>query len=190
MTQKKSEMGEWKTISSKTVYQNPWIKVREDKIVHPNGKEGIYGVVEIPPGIFVIAQNEQEEILLIKQMHYPTGLSSWELPGGGLKPDHTHEEQAREELEEEALMTATSFLSLGKTQTQPGITNQIDYYFFAKELKNHTSHNLEEIQQEEGITNVRFFSIAQVDQMILDGSLDHAQSITGFALLKLRHGEI
>ncbi len=190
MTQKKSGVGKWKTISSKTVYQNPWIKVREDKIIHPNGKEGIYGVVEIPPGIFVIAQNEQEEILLIKQMHYPTGLSSWELPGGGLKPGHTHEEQACEELEEEALMTATSFLPLGKTQTQPGITNQIDYYFLAKDLKHRTSNNLEEMQQEEGITSVRFFPLVQVDQMIIDGSLNHAQSITGYTLFKMQSRKI
>lgn len=189
MTQKKSEIGKWKTISSKIIYQNPWIKVREDKIVHPNGREGIYGVVEIPPGIFVVAQNEQKGILLVKQMRYPTGLSSWELPGGGLKPGHTHEEQAREELEEEALMTATSFLPLGKTQTQPGITNQIDYYFLAKNLKNHTSNNLE-MQQEEGIMSVRFFSLSQVDQMIIDGSISHGQSITGYTLFRMQHRKI
>ena len=187
MTKKKSKQGGWKTISSKTVYQNPWIKVREDKILHPNGKEGIYGVVEIPPGIFVVAQNEQQEILLIEQMHYPTGLTSWEFPGGGLTSGRTHEKQAREELEEEALMTAVSFLPLGKTQTQPGITNQIDYFFLARGLKRHTSTDLENMQQEEGITNVQFFPIKKVEQMILDGSISHAQSITGYTLFKMQY---
>lgn len=189
MTKKKSEMGEWKMISSKTVYQNPWIKVREDKIIHPNGKEGIYGVVEIPPGIFIVAQNKQKKILLIKQIHYPTGLTSWELPGGGLKSGHTHEEQAREELEEEALMTAASFLMIGKTQTQPGITNQIDFFFLAQGLKWHMLNKFEEIQQEEGITSIRFFSPKQVEQMILDGLINHAQSITGYTLFKIKYNK-
>ena len=75
MNQKKDPIGKWKMISSKTVYLNPWIKVREDKIIHLNGKEGIYGVVEIPPDIFVIARNEQGRILFIEQSHYPTGLN-------------------------------------------------------------------------------------------------------------------
>lgn len=186
MNQKKSEMGKWKTISSRTAYQNPWIKVRDDQIIHPNGKEGIYGVVEIPPGIFVVAQNEEQQILLIEQMHYPTGLSSWELPGGGLKSGHTHEEQAREELQEEALMTATSFVLLGKTQTQPGITNQIDFFFLAENLTPYTSNELKAMQKEEGISDVQFFSYDQIERMILNGSISHGQSITGYTLFRMQ----
>lgn len=36
----------YKTVASKVVYENPWIRVREDKIIRPDGKEGIYGVME------------------------------------------------------------------------------------------------------------------------------------------------
>jgi len=120
----------WKKIDSRIVYENPWIKVREDNIIHPSGKKGIYGVVEIPSGVFTIALNNKEEILLIRQTHYPTGLTSWELPGGGLKPHNTIEEQAKEELFEEANATVRSYTYLGKSQTQPGVITQIDHFFW------------------------------------------------------------
>jgi hypothetical protein len=40
----------WKQLSSKIVYKNKWMEVREDDIIHPNGKKGIYGYTVSPPG--------------------------------------------------------------------------------------------------------------------------------------------
>ncbi len=186
MQQKKLQSkGTWRTLSSKKIYRNPWIIVREDAIIHPNGKKGIYGVVEIPPGIFVIAQNSDKKILLIKQSRYPTGITSWELPGDGLKVDRTKKQQALEELQEEALMSAQSFKPLGKTQTQPGITDEIDYFFLATNL---TVSGLKERGRaplEEGVFGRAFFTHTQIRKMIARGSISHAQTITGYFLLLL-----
>jgi hypothetical protein len=38
----------WRTVGRRTVYRNPWLSVREDRVIRPDGTEGIYGVVEIP----------------------------------------------------------------------------------------------------------------------------------------------
>ena len=35
----------WRTLGSRNVYENPWISVREDKVIRPDGEPGIYGVV-------------------------------------------------------------------------------------------------------------------------------------------------
>ena len=35
----------WQTLRSKEVYENPWIRVVENQVIHPAGSEGIYGVV-------------------------------------------------------------------------------------------------------------------------------------------------
>ena len=35
----------WTTLGSRLVYENPWIKVREDQVLRPDGLPGIYGVV-------------------------------------------------------------------------------------------------------------------------------------------------
>ena len=41
----------WKKLSSKVVYDNPWIRVRHDEVITPSGSPGIYGVVEAKPAI-------------------------------------------------------------------------------------------------------------------------------------------
>ena len=35
----------WTTVASRPVYENPWIAVREDQVIRPDGQPGIYGVV-------------------------------------------------------------------------------------------------------------------------------------------------
>jgi 8-oxo-dGTP pyrophosphatase MutT (NUDIX family) len=175
----------WQTKSSKVVYQNPWIRVREDEIVDPAGRDGIYGVVEIPPGVFAVARDADGHVLLIEQTHYPTGRRSWELPGGGLEPGYSHEQQALEELAEEALMTAATLTPLGMTQTAPGVTTELNYFMLAENLSPLSSPELAAKQRSEGISQAAFFADAEIRRMIREGRIDHGQTITGYFLYLL-----
>lgn len=175
----------WQTKSSRVVYQNPWTQVREDEIVNPAGQDGIYGVVEVLTGIFAVVRDTDARILLIEQTHYPTGRCSWELPGGGLKAGYTHEQQALEELAEEALVTAGKLTPLGMTQTAPGYSTELDYFFLAEDLSPVSSPELAEMQRSEGITRTAYFSESEIPGMIRDGSISHAQTITGYFLYTL-----
>ena len=50
----------WKTVTTKHIYDNPWISVREDKVINPSGGDGIYGVVSFKYraiGVIPIALN-------------------------------------------------------------------------------------------------------------------------------------
>lgn len=175
----------WKTLKSEIVYKNPWIKVREDKIINPSGQNGIYGVVEIPEGVFVVALNKKNEILLVKQLRYCTGINSWEIPGGGLKPGKTIESQAKEELREEANATFQSLEILGETQTQPGVTTQIDHFLLAQGTQFIDSQQ-KLSQKEEGINKARFFSMQEIISMIKTGKINHGQTITALMLYFLK----
>jgi 8-oxo-dGTP pyrophosphatase MutT (NUDIX family) len=175
----------WQMKSSKVVYQNPWIRVREDEIIDPAGRDGLYGVVEVPTGVFVVVREADGRILLIEQTHYPTGRCSWELPGGGLKPTHTHEEQALEELAEEALVTAGKLTPLGMTQAAPGVSTELDYFFLAEDLSPVSSPELVAMQRAEGISQAASFTEAEIRGMIREGSINHAQTITGYFLYTL-----
>jgi len=61
----------WKTIKSKIVYQNPWIKVREDSVIRPDGKKSIYGFLEKYPGVFIIALDSDNPIFFNEEYRYP-----------------------------------------------------------------------------------------------------------------------
>jgi hypothetical protein len=57
----------WQLRGSKIVYQNPWIRVREDDVIRPDGQPGIYGVVEIVPSVVVLALDQEDRIALVGQ---------------------------------------------------------------------------------------------------------------------------
>jgi hypothetical protein len=41
----------WQTLATRVVYANSWLRLREDTVVRPDGREGIYGVVEMRPSV-------------------------------------------------------------------------------------------------------------------------------------------
>jgi 8-oxo-dGDP phosphatase len=183
---KKKSDNNWETTSTREVYKNTWIRVREDKIIHPSGKTGIYGVVEMPVGVYAIAFNEEDKLLMIKQSHYPTGLNSWGLPAGALKPGSTLQEQVLEELKEESGYSAKKLLEIGTMQAQPGITTQIDHYFVASDIFKIESPETMDLQLQEGITEVDFFSLEEIDSMVSRGQITHGQTLSGLYLYKSR----
>ena len=53
----------YKTLASKIVYENPWVRVREDKILKPDGKEGIYSVMESNDSVMVVVLNDEKKYI-------------------------------------------------------------------------------------------------------------------------------
>jgi 8-oxo-dGTP pyrophosphatase MutT (NUDIX family) len=103
----------WKTISTKIVYENLWITVREDQVVRPDGNPGIYGVVETRTATGVVALNEKNEVTLVGQYRYPNQVYSWEIPEGGTEDNEDPLACIKRELLEEAGVTAESWVQLG-----------------------------------------------------------------------------
>ena len=49
------------------MYENPWIRVREDAVDRPDGTPGIYGVVEVRnPAVFVVPLTADDEVVLVE----------------------------------------------------------------------------------------------------------------------------
>ena len=92
----------WTTLNSRLVYENPWIRVREDQVLQPDGQPGIYGVVEFKNrAVGVLPIDDEGCIWLVGQHRYPLGSYSWEIPEGGSPQSEPPEETARRELKEE-----------------------------------------------------------------------------------------
>ena len=124
----------WKIISTKTVYQNPWIRVREDKVITPDGKDGIYGVIESKDSVIVGAINEKNEIYLIYSFSYPAQSWQWELPGGGSDGEEIINASKRE-LAEETGIVAQEWVSLPTTRVCDGLMTERTYTLLAKGLE-------------------------------------------------------
>ncbi len=103
----------WKTLSSRHIYTNPWITVREDQVIRPDGQPGIYGVVETRISTGILALTPEEELYLVGQYRYTMGEYSWEIIEGGTDEGEEPLDAAKRELREEAGLVAEQWETLG-----------------------------------------------------------------------------
>jgi ADP-ribose pyrophosphatase len=101
-------------LESKTVYQNKWMRVREDKIRRQSGTEGVFGVVE-KSDFTVILPIQGSYIHIVEQYRYPIQKRSWELPQGSWEqnPEADNLLVAAGELREETGLTSGIMIYLG-----------------------------------------------------------------------------
>jgi 8-oxo-dGTP pyrophosphatase MutT (NUDIX family) len=112
----------WHTRTSRTVYENPWIRVREDEVTRPDGSEGIFGVVDLQnEAAFVVALDESDRVLLVHIDRYTVG-SSWEIVSGGTDGEDPLV-AARRELLEEAGLEADEWVEAGVMHALNGVCN-------------------------------------------------------------------
>ena len=123
-----------RTLSSREVYRNHWMRVREDAIERANGAQGIYGVVD-KQDCAVILPIDGDHIWLVEQYRYPIGVRALELPQGGWEADNVNPEAlARGELQEETGLTAGRMTQLPWMWIAYGFARQRQYVFVAEDL--------------------------------------------------------
>ncbi len=107
-TQRSDGLQTPRLLSSAVAYENPWMRVREDVFVQPDGTEGTYGVVEKSDFSVVIAEQPDGRFYLVEQFRYPLGRRAWEFPMGTWPAGKSGsaEQLARQELLEETGVTA------------------------------------------------------------------------------------
>lgn len=170
-----SEKNPWKTESSSLIYENPWMKVREDQVVRPDGQRGIYGVVETRAATGVIALTPEESIVLVGQYRYPTDCYSWEIPEGGAEAGESPLAAAKRELREETGLRAGSWESLGGlVHLSNCISAESAYLFLATDLQQETANpdSFEVLQMKE-------VPLSDAIAMVDDGRITDAVSIIG-----------
>jgi 8-oxo-dGTP pyrophosphatase MutT (NUDIX family) len=105
--------GEWTVLDNTVLYNNPWITVREDRVIQPDGQEGTFGVVEMKPGVSVLPVDDDGTVYLVRVYRYTLDRDSLEALAGGVEEDEDPVDAARRELREEAGIEATELVDLG-----------------------------------------------------------------------------
>ena len=125
-----------RAVRSRVVYENRWLRVREDDIVRADGTPGIYGVVEKPPCAIVIPF-DGERFTLVEQYRYTVGGRFCEFPQGAWeeRPDADPAEIAAGELREETGLAAGRLERLGELFVAYGFCDQVMHVFLATELE-------------------------------------------------------
>jgi 8-oxo-dGTP pyrophosphatase MutT (NUDIX family) len=167
----------WNTLSSRVMYENPWIRVREDQVLRPDGLPGIYGVVEFKNrAVGVLPVEDDGSVWLVGQYRYPVQTYSWEIPEGGGTLAESPEATARRELREETGMTAGRLELLVKSHLSNSVSDELGYLFRATQL----THGASDPEGTERLA-VRRFEWREAWQMLERGEI--TDSLTVMALL-------
>ena len=169
------------TLSTREVYRNHWMRLREDEILRSNGQKGIYGVVE-KPDCAIILPVDQGRVWLIEQFRYTIQERALELPQGGWEMDvENPEELARGELKEEMGLAAASMTCLGAQWVAYGFVRQCMHVFLATGL----THTENDPDPEEHDLVVRSLSVEEFEQRMLDGSIRDGCTLGAWGLYLL-----
>jgi len=169
------------TLSSREVYRNQWMRVREDQILRSNGKRGIYGVVE-KEDCAIILPIDKGRVWLVEQFRYTIQERAMELPQGGWEMEvENPEELARGELKEELGLNAAVMTYLGWLWIAYGFTRQKHHVFLATGL----TEAEKDPDPEEHDLVVRSFAVEEFEEMMLDGTIRDNCTLSAWGLYLL-----
>lgn len=162
----------WKVLGSSPVYENPWISVREDRVVRPAGEPGIDGVVHYKNVAVGVLAVEDDCLYLVGQYRYPLERYSWEIPEGGCPEGEEPLRAAQRELAEETGLVAGSWRRLGEAHLSNSVADEHAVWFLATDL------TVGE-RRPEGTEalSVRSVPVREALQMALDGRITDALSL-------------
>ena len=132
----KDEIAHWPVVSSAELVRGRLVTVRTDKVRMPDNQWAERDVVIHPGAVAVLALDDADQVLLIRQYRHPVGRLLWEIPAGlrdvaGEPPWAT----ARRELLEEAGYRARDWRMLVDYYTSPGFSTERLRIFLARDLE-------------------------------------------------------
>ncbi len=174
----------WVTLSTKPIYQNRWLSLREDLVEMPDGRTTIYGVVSCGDCVGILPFLDPDSVLLIRQYRYVAGRSTWEMPTGGVRAGESIEDAAQRELGEEIGYRAGRLTRVSTYHTSKSVMDETAHLFLAEGLT-----RLSLPSDETEFIEVRPFPFKQALKMVLVGEIVDSMTIIAI-LLAARRGTI
>jgi len=125
----------WRRLTSRPVYENPWIRVREDQVELPDGRTTLYGVVECAGCVGVLPFLDANTVVLVGQYRYVAGGFYWEMPTGAMKAGESEEAAVQRELAEEAGYEADRLVKLCAYHTSKSVVDETANIYLAEWLR-------------------------------------------------------
>jgi 8-oxo-dGTP pyrophosphatase MutT (NUDIX family) len=170
-------------LSSRLVYENRWLRLREDQVRRQDGSEGIYSVLERTE-FAVVCPVQDGVVHLVEQFRYPVGQRCWEFPMGTweCRPDADPRALAAGELQEETGLRAGTLIEIGRVFQAAGYSDQAGRMFFATDL----TQGAPALEHEEQDMIRGQFPLAKFERMIRDGIVRDVVTISAFAMARLK----
>jgi ADP-ribose pyrophosphatase len=178
----------WKTQSTREVYRNKWIRVREDIAEMPDGRTTIYGVCEMGHCVGILPFVSPTEVVMVRQYRYVQKEDSrWEMPTGGVHPGESLEDAAQRELAEEIGYHAATFEPISTFYTSKSVCDETAHLFIGRGLTPATA-----IPDDTEFIEIEIMPFSRVLDMVLAGEIRDAMTIIAVlyaARMEISHGK-
>ena len=179
---------EFRVLSSETVYEGHVITLRRDTVAMPGGGSSVREVVHHPGAVAVVAIDDDDRVVMLRQYRHPVGARLRELPAGlrdadGEPPLAT----ARRELAEEAQLSAERWSLLTTTYSTPGFCDEMVLVHLAEGLRLAERPDGFTVEHEEADMTVERVPLADAVQLVFDGEIRNAIAVIGLlAVMQVR----
>lgn len=161
-------------IEDREIYAGRVVTLRLKYVTQPDGTRRLREIVEHAPGAAVVAIDDEDQVLLVRQSRPAVGAHLLELPAGLVDPGETPLECAGRELAEETGYTARRLEPLVSFYSSPGFSTELLYLFVATELEpSDVAHD-----EDEEIELVRM-PVDQAIEQVLQGEISDAKTVAG-----------
>ena len=171
---------EFRVLSSETVYEGRVITLRRDTVAMPGGGSSVREVVHHPGAVAVVAIDDDDRVVMLRQYRHPVGARLRELPAGlrdedGEPPLAT----AQRELAEEAQLSAERWSLLTTTYSTPGFCDEMVLVYLAEGLRPAERPDGFTVEHEEADMTVERVPLADAVQLVFDGEIRNAIAVIG-----------
>ena len=178
----------WKTVDRKVVYKSRFLAMKEDKVIRPDGSDGVYNVLSKGRSNVIVPVTDDGKFYLVGQWRYPIGRYSFEFPGGQQKEGEGILDAGKREFGEETGFIAQTWKYLGWLDLLSGNSDDIFDVLVAEGIKK--ADGCQILTDEDGVDNVMIASIHQIFEMSgVENRITNAHTLACFALY-LRDPEV
>ncbi|MCC9311150.1 NUDIX hydrolase [Kitasatospora sp. RB6PN24] len=175
---------EWAVRSSSQPFQGRMTGVRSDEVRMPDGSHARRDYQTHPGSVAVLALDDQQRVLLVRQYRHPVRQRLWELPAGLLDvPGENPLHAAQRELFEEAYCKAARWRVLVDFYTSPGGSDEALRIFLATDLSEAEGEKFDAQGEELEIETARV-PLDELVALVLAGELHNPTLVTGTLALR------
>lgn len=165
-------------LSTETIYNGRIVHLRVHTVRLPDGQVSKRELIEHQGAVAIVALDDKQNVLLVKQYRVGVGADTYEIPAGLLESGEDPLEAISRELREETGFRPLNLESLGGIYVTPAYTTEYIQIFYAPKIEQAPLNQ----DADEFVESFRI-PVSEALAMIERGEINEAKSVVG--LLKV-----